>query len=225
MLRKTLTGLTLGLATLAGPSAPAQTGDRDAAKRETVRGVIAGVTVEGETAIDFVTRRAQVVEVSYLTVIGSPVTSSTQARTGQSQGQGRNQAGDQGSQGRSRHNVYIVFLTPQTQIRDASSSGSGQGQAQGQAQAAPTTFDKIEVGDRVEVTFVRRDLSATGGDDGHAQKARRHGRHRTAFGDAVSITILAPPDRGGGHDRTPRSDQDRDRDDDKDKVKGQPRNR
>ena len=54
-----LTGLVLGL--VMGLSASAQTqdtttgkdSDRNAGKQQTIRGVIAGVTVEGELAIDY----------------------------------------------------------------------------------------------------------------------------------------------------------------------------
>jgi len=40
-------------------------------ERKVIRGVIAGVTVEGEVAIDFRTNRAATAEMSYLTIVGS----------------------------------------------------------------------------------------------------------------------------------------------------------
>jgi hypothetical protein len=206
MKRMTLAGLALALAACWGPTAPAQTEDkdkdRDAGKRVTVRGYIAGVTVAGETAIDYSTRRAQTVELSYLTIVGSPVTSDKDK-----------DAGRTASVGRRRHSIYVVWLTPKTTLRDATPRDGSKDKDKG-GQALETTLDKIEVGDRVEVTFVRRELSDTSGGGPEAERARRHGRFRTYFGDADSLTILALPE-----DDTPRSEQDRDRDDDKDKVK------
>jgi hypothetical protein len=206
MKRMTLAGLALALSSCWGPAALAQTGDdkdkdRDAGKRVTVRGYIAGVTVAGETAIDHSTRRAQTVEMSYLTIVGSPVTPDKDA-------------GPAASGGPRRHNIYVVWLTPKTRLRDATSRDGSKDRDKG-GRALETTLDTIEVGDRVEVTVVRRDLAATSGGGPEAERARRHGRFRTYFGDADSLTILALPD-----DNTPRSEQDRDRDDDKDKVKG-----
>ena len=42
-------------------------------KSETIRGVIAGVTLEGETAIDFASNCAETVATSFLTIVGSPM--------------------------------------------------------------------------------------------------------------------------------------------------------
>jgi hypothetical protein len=47
-------------------------GDRKTAETQTVRGVIAGVTVEGEVAIDYRNRRAIEAVATLLTVVGSP---------------------------------------------------------------------------------------------------------------------------------------------------------
>lgn len=240
MRRTTPAALALALLALTGPGALAQQDKgndtdkgRDAsAGRETVRGVIAGVTVEGETAIDYATQRAATVEMSYLTVVGSPVHGAgRRADAGardsdRDREKGRARARDGGE--RRRHNVYVLWLTPKTQVRDATGSGeTGAGQQGDQNkdanQAQAGAFDKIEVGDRVEVTFTRREFPGAGGNTRDDARARRHGRHRTYFGDAVTIRILAMPDRDGDRDRDSdrpaRGDQSKDRDDDKDKVK------
>jgi hypothetical protein len=72
-------------------------------------------------------------------------------------------------------------------------------------------------GGAVEVKFVRRELATSGGNSQQALQMQRHGRHRTHFGDAVSITILFEPTPPGAGDRT--SSKPEDRDDDRDKIK------
>src|SRR4051812_7124151 len=71
---------TFGLAAVLGSVARAQddktaTGDRnrDQSGAQVIRGVVAGVTAEGELAIDYRTNRAVLVQAAYLTVVGSPV--------------------------------------------------------------------------------------------------------------------------------------------------------
>lgn len=210
-MRMTTAGLTMVLAASLGTAAISQTQkndqdkDRDAGKRETVRGVIAAVTIEGETAVDYSTHRAQTVEMSFLTVVGSPKDSMSRATDDKSKPGAQPRA-----EGRRRHNVYVVWLTPKTEVRDA--TGTHDNKAGGEA--VKTTLDKIEVGDQVEVTFNRREHSASAGGNQHAEWGRRHGRHRTHFGDAVSLTILSEP--SAAHETTTK---DKNRDDDKDKVK------
>jgi hypothetical protein len=73
------------------------------------------------------------------------------------------------------------------------------------------------VGDRVEVTFNVRDETTTGGAQNQNNEIRRkHGRHRTYFGDATSITLLSEPGRESASDNAPSPDRDRDRDRDRD---------
>jgi hypothetical protein len=210
----------------AGARAQAQPGgsgsDRDASKRETIRGVIAAVAVEGETVIDQATRRAQIAEAAHLTVVGSPV------RQGSAAGDAKdNTSGDQGrsdnpsGSARRRHNVYVVWLNPRTEVRDATGPKGSDKDKDRQPAAAPgsnrAAFDKIEVGDQVEVTFVRRELATSGGNTQQALQMQRHGWDRTYFGDAVSITILSEPTPPGAGDRG--SSRAGERDDDRDKIK------
>jgi hypothetical protein len=229
VMRTTLAGLALALVAVVGSSARAQNAnnpnDRDAGKRETIRGVIAGVTVAGETAIDYTTRRAQTVEMTYLTVVGSPVRDSA-SNESKNADKGRDNAGDRDRRAEGslrRHNVYIVWLSPKTEVRDATvrdatardanNSDKDRRSENAGAQGKPATLDALEVGDTVRLTFTRREFSRSG----EQQQVSKHGRHRTYFGDATSITILSEPDRQRDGDRT--TPNDRDRDDDKDKVK------
>jgi len=225
MRTRTLAGAALALAALLGSNALAQNADadkdktKDAGKEVTVRGVLAGVTVEGETAVNYQTRRAETVEATFLTIVGSPRHDATDRnRDRGAKDDANNKAGDRDRNrgdnhagGRRRHNVYVVWVTPKTAIKDAT---AGDGSGASRDKAVETALDKVEGGDRVEVTFHRREFSPSGGNASENQKAMRHGRHRTYFGDAVSLTILAEPAR----QNTPRSDQDKDRDDDKDKT-------
>ena len=192
----TRTGLALALTLATGLVAPAMADDKAAAKPETVRGVIAGVTLEGETAIDFTTRHAQAAETTFLTIVGEPAAPEASA----------------GAE-RRRHNVYVVWMNPRAEVRDA----TGPAAKDGKEATAKTTLDKVEVGDRVEVTFRRREPSRSGGDARSETQSQKHGRHRTYFGDAVSLTILDEP---GRHDpKASQPNSERSRDDDKDKIK------
>ena len=246
MMRTSLAGLALALVAVLGPNAQAQNAnananrnnDRDAGKQETVRGVIAGVTVAGETAIDYATHRAVTAEMTYLTIVGSPVRDSgsqdrdrdgANARNNDDRNRDNNNASADNN--RRRHNVYVIWMTPRTEIRDATSrdgnananaNNNDRNQNQREAQGKPVTLDTLEVGDTVRVTFTRREFSQSGGQNQNQAQANRHGRHRTYFGDANSLTILAEPGRQRDGNR---SSNDRDRDDDKDKVKNSNENK
>lgn len=145
-------------------------GDQKSTATRTVRGVIAGVTVEGELAVDYRNRRAVEADMTILTVVGSP----------------RNEEGDQGQDdqhkaGHHRHNLYVLVLSPRTQVRDARDGGKDDN---GKA----ASLDAIELGDRVEVKYTAREEDQSG--DADQARKQKHGRHRTYFGDAVSITLL-----------------------------------
>jgi len=220
----------LGLATCVSASAQTETqtrergradqgGDRQAGKQETIRGVIAGVTVAGEMAINYRTNRAEAVEMTYLTVIGSPVHGKmhgqgSTATTGEDRREGRENAaarsgeerergrgGRSGRANRHRHNVYVVWLTPNTKVCEANLPGQGQVNTRNNEQESAQksnelNWEELEVGDPVEVTFTRREGSDTtgGGNLGVSHEgtpgARKHGRHRTYMGTATSISIL-----------------------------------
>lgn len=179
--------------------------EQNAGKQETIRGVIAGVTIAGEMSINYKTNRAEAVEMSYLTVVGSPVHHGMRAtrggadQTGQARTRGDTDRSSMG--GRHRHNVYITWLNQNPKIRDTSGGGADQANARSNdreaaARSGGMSWEKLEVGDHVEVTFIRRDMTdATASNAQAAPSATgpwsgKHGRHRTYFGDAVAITIL-----------------------------------
>ncbi len=226
-------------------------------KSETVRGVVAGVTLEGETAIDFASNRAETVSMSFLTIVGSPTRnwahdSANADRNKDNKDNKDNDrdrdkdknAGQNASGDRQRHNIYLVWLTPQTQFRDATMSHSkseknanantnanananatnanANANANTAAQGMATTLDKLEVGDHVEVTLERREYSRSNGGANNEAKANRHGRHRIYFGNATSVTILSMPNHDMNSMRSEQDrnrNRDRDRDDDKDKTR------
>jgi hypothetical protein len=269
----------LGLATAAAAHAQNESRNQDRNNNErrqeqgqgqgevkTIRGVIANVTVEGETAIDFRSNRAATVEMSYLTVIGSESQgrmrgrdqserrgdsndraggSRSERRGDQNDRAGDNQAERRGDQNdrsnrdgrdqqasgeRQRHNIYIVWLTPRTEIRDAASNNQRNQDERGNANADANAnvnanrnatrgdnaglarFENLEVGDRVEVRFLQK----SSGEDNANAVSRRHGRHRIYFGDARSITIVSEPgqdnrDRASAPDRDENRQGNRDR--------------
>jgi hypothetical protein len=223
----------LGLATCLSASAQVENRSQDRSTTErkqsnqgdtkVIHGVVSGVTVEGETAIDFRTNRAVLVESSYLTIVGSEANQGRQHdRDEADRNNDRNSrdAGDrQASADRHRHNVYVVWMTPRTEIRMANArrgDGNRDGQNNDQrnqnanpgaaaANASPVSFETLEVGDRVEVRFNARNTAS----ENQNSANRKHGRHRTYYGDATAITILSEP---GQNDRNRESNRERDRD-------------
>lgn len=250
-MRTTLAGLALALVAVVGSNAQAQqntnantnrntnantnanaNNNRDAGKQETVRGVIAGVTVAGETAIDYATHRAAIAEMTYLTVVGSPVRDS--ASRDREQGNARNADRNEKNldnnsadgNNRRRHNVYVIWLTPKTEFRDATAhegnaNAGNNDRNQREAQGKSVALDTLEVGDTVRVTFNRREYSQSGGQNQNQNQAQanRHGRHRTYFGDATAVTILAEPGRQRDGNRETSNDRDRDRDGNRDQQR------
>ena len=205
----TLTALVLGLATCqvgwAGDDQDkdkkADKADNSAMKMETVRGVVAGVTVEGETAVDYDSGRAVTVEAAYLTVVGSPrMMDKDKADDDKDDDKAK---GDKSGSSMGRQNVYRVWLSPRTKVCECSDDSGDKDKMKDVA------LDKLEIGDRVEVHFSHREKSATGGNNAKNDSMKmKHGRHRIYSVDATSIAIL-PPDHD--HDS---ADKDHDDDDD-----------
>jgi hypothetical protein len=157
---------------------------------ETIRGVVAAITAEGEATFDFRSNRAVMAEAAFLTVVGSPVKSEA-GDSGR-----RTNANDKekfGSSGRRRHNVYMVWLTPRTKICESSGEHGKSNQTQSQpGEKKEVMLDQLEVGDHVEIQFSRREESGANSFAHQTEQMRRkHGRHRTFVGNAASITILA----------------------------------
>jgi len=167
----------------AGNSGQNQGQDKGQTGEQTIRGVIAGIAVEGETVIDYRTNRAVVLEAAYLTVVGSPVKGQENAAS-RSKESGQQARGD--SSGKQRENIYVVWLSPRTKIYAASDDS-------GKADRKEVPLDVLEVGDRVQVQFVKREeTDANAGDNQNEQRRRKHGRQRIYVGDASAITILPP---------------------------------
>lgn len=187
-----VTAVVLVLSLAFGSSASAQAdkttsndkgGNANKTEMQTIRGVIAGVTAEGETAFDFNANRATTVEAAYLTVVGSPKVDKGDSHDKNAGGNADNKSG---SADKKRENVYIVWLSPKTKVDEQSYGPDGKLQT-----VKDMNFDKVEVGDRVEIQFMCRDESHSNTNTVHSDKAKmKHGRHRTFVGDANWITIL-----------------------------------
>jgi len=225
-------------------------------ERKVIQGVIAAVTVEGELLIDQRTNRAASAEMTFLTIVGSERPRDRQrddaarnrdrdqndrndrdAAQNRDRDQNDRNAGDrQASSDRQRHNVYVVWLTPRTEIRrldrdrdrdnqDANrnerdrgdrNTGANANASNRGVNASALTIDALEVGDRVEVQFVERGAADSNQNRNQVQNqnpnaaSRKHGRHRTYYGEAVAINILSSPDQND-RDRDSGRDQNRDR--------------
>lgn len=188
-------GLALSPAARAQADKDASNGDKDKTATQaqsgtkTVCGVIAGVTVEGETAFDFEANRAVLVEAAYLTVIGSPKkgnADSDHKDKDKATGSDKSAAGE-----KARDNVYVVWLSPKTKICEETCDSSGK-----KEKKENVSFDKVEIGDRVEIQLASRPDSKSNPNTVQNDRAKRkHGRHRTYVGDANTITILPAEDK------------------------------
>ncbi len=177
--------------------AAGQNTNQASAETETIHGVIAGITAEGEAMFDYRTNRAVAAEATFLTVVGSPMKEhASEANRRDSGAANRREAGasDRESSHRRRHNVYYVWLSPKTKIcEDWTEHGKAPaaGGTESSAQKKEVAIDNLEVGDHVEIQFVRNDDSTANAIHRTEQMTRKHGRHRTYVGHATAVTILA----------------------------------
>jgi hypothetical protein len=182
------------------PTAGQERNQRTAAA-ETIRGIVAAVTAEGEAMFDYRSNRAVAAEGAFLTVVGSPIKS--EERTRERPATTENER--QGTSSKKRHNVYIVWMTPRTKVCELEKSG--QTQAETGAGKREVGFDQLEVGDHVEIQFSKSEESGANAGIHQTDRMRsKHGRHRTFVGYASAITIL-PENRehaSGGFERKPR---------------------
>jgi hypothetical protein len=168
---------------------------------QTIRGVIAGVTAEGEAMFDFRTNRAVAAEATYLTVVGSPPkgeASDASRREPGDEVRRETASDDRNASHRRRHNVYYIWLSPRTKVCEDSSDHGQATTAKGNessAQKKEVAVDNLEVGDHVEIQFASNE-SWNSSHPAHQtdQMTRKHGRHRTYYGQATSVTILASKD-------------------------------
>jgi len=203
LLRNCILPMTLGL--ILAPAAWADDDDKKASDKkgdeQTIRGVVSEVTVLGETDIDFKTRKAISAEATYLTIIGHPWKSEEMKREGAQASNDRdrdlrrtaNDDSKSAERPRRRMNVYVVAITPTTKVCQRKEAGK-EGSASAKEEAC--SLDKLEIGDRVEVSFNPRMTPQTSDekDDTNAY-GQKHGRHRTFFGTATAVKILDEPMR------------------------------
>jgi hypothetical protein len=191
------------------PTAALPERNQKSTETETIRGVVAAVTAEGEVVFDYKSNRAALAEAAFLTVVGSPVMGDRDTNAGDRTTRTENER--HGSAAGKRHNVYIVWLTPRTKICEASKESGRTGQAQGQnrAQNKEVALDQLEVGDHVEIAFSREERTGNAPAHQTERMRQKHGRHRTFVGSATSITILGSHDNDQPRSGTERSSTDR----------------
>jgi len=172
-------------------------GDTSQGAQKKIEGVVAGVTVVGETMVDYRDRRAITAEADYLTIVESAHHADHDGQQAAKQGQKAGdqasspakqdkdvkqtaKAGDGSESSASKHaaRVYLIQVTPRTQVCEC------QGGDKKKCDLA-----QLEVGDRVEVEFTPAEASGSGTTAAAAQDTR-HGRHRMMRGEAASIAIL-----------------------------------
>ena len=143
----------------------AQDRNQAASGVEMIRGVISGITAEGEIMLDYRTNTAARTEGAYLTIVGSPINSDAGNKDRQASGAENQKPGWSGER---RHNVYIAWLSPRTKIFNsiADSGKSDQnrrqtdGQGQNPDQPKEIAFDQLQVGDHVQIQFSPQEDSA-----------------------------------------------------------------
>jgi hypothetical protein len=176
------------------------------ATTETIRGIVAGITAEGEVMFDFRNNRAVAAEAAYLTVVGSPI--KADGETTRAVGAATQ---ERGSSDKKRHHIYHVWLTPKTKICEASAQpekSNAQAETARSEQAKEVSFDKLEVGDHVEIQFVVRDDTTSAGSAHQTEQMRRtHGRDRTHVGYATAVTILPAKDAASHKDEGERKEK------------------
>ena len=158
----------------------------------TIQGVVSGVTVEGETVVDYKAKKAVELEGVFLTVVGMPGHHRDADHKANEDHKEKAAGEKSAAAGHHRANVYTVWLTPKTKVCTCCDES---GQA---CEKKECGLDKLEVGDRVEVKFARRDDSASNAGANHSEAMKaKHGRHRIYSVDAQEITIL--PAMHDGH--------------------------
>lgn len=186
--------------------------NRNVGNQQTIRGVIAGVTAIGETEFNPRTNRLEGVEASSLEIVGSPIGEGEHHdRVAENS---RNQTGDNKNESehngtRHRDNMYVIWLTPQTRLTLASEhDGRHEASKREQNAAQPITFEDLQLGDRVEVTFDQNQVANARGARTNANSPanQKHGRNRVYYGDAVSIKVLPArshhEERSSEHERS-----------------------
>jgi len=199
-------------------------------QHQMIQGVLAGVTVVGETMVNYESNRAQTAEVSYLTIAGSPVGNGSQHEQGQ---QGKNdqssskqisQAGNQSSEKSSRGQGEDKQQTASNQGQGSRENGSNEMNSYDNiyliAVSPKTEVCECSEGDNAkgqekngqnkkQCEFAALELGdrvevefARNSSQNQQAKNTKHGRHRVIQGVADSITVLRhKKNHGGGSDQ------------------------
>lgn len=167
----------------------------------TVRGVISGFTMVGETDVDRATGKAVTAEATLVTVIGHPwMHEAGHKEPPADRGEGKNHA----EHHHHRMNLYVAALTPQTKVCEVMASGK-----EVALDDKDADYDDLEIGDRVELTINVKDMdmdrpkgdSKDNDKDDSAQKgSTKHGRHRSYLGMAVQVKLVSDHMEGPHHD-------------------------
>jgi hypothetical protein len=187
---------------------------RTPAEGETIRGVVAAITAEGEVMLDHRTNTAARSEAAFLTIVGS----SSQAWAGDTGNRAATERGTDragtASSNKKRHNVYIAWLTSRTKVCEANDESGGRTDtnraanagAAGSSDKKECMLDQVEVGDHVEIKFSPGEstgANANGAMHQSQQMRSKHGRHRTFVGYATEVTILPSKDHERAEGKTP----------------------
>ena len=162
---------------------------------ETIHGIVAGITAEGEVYYNHQTNSAMKSEAAFLTVVGSPAHSEVAEKENRAAASGN----ERHARATGRHNVYIVWLTPKTKVCQATQNHESRAteRATSDQEKKEVMLDQLEVGDRVEVAFTPQEESAEHANVHQTEQMRgKHGRHRTHVGYATAITILPAREHG-----------------------------
>jgi hypothetical protein len=183
-----------------GATQPRQNRAPSNSQSQTIRGVIAAITAEGEMTIDYRTNAVARTEGAFVTIVGSPVESWADAVAHSSAASNNDQ---HSRSARRRHNIYVAWLSPRTKITEKGHGSTtaddnqrrNEGETQAQGENRALAFDRLEVGDHVEVQLSMLDDSNASNNVHQSQQMRqKHGRHRTFVGYATSITELIDSD-------------------------------
>jgi hypothetical protein len=225
LLRACILPMTLGLflAPVAWAGDDDKTSDGKKGEEQKVWGVVSEVTAVGETDIDFKTRKAITAEATFVTILGHPAHHDAMRREGattSADNRDRDRDRDRdvrrtsndasarsGERARHRMNVYVLAISSKTKVCEVKEMGK-EGSASAKEEACE--LDKLEIGDRVEVTFESKMTSEDKNKDDAKTEIQKHGRHRTYFGTATAIKIMEEPvrfDRSNASERNEKSEK------------------
>ena len=155
---------------------PAQNRNQASTATETIRGVIAGITAEGEAMFDYRANRAVAAEAAFLTVVGSP-SQNARCRSDPTDrrrkrrtrcvepkaAQCLHRLADPADQDLRRPRARVKSRPPGAETRQAE-------------QKREVALDNLEVGDHVEIQFTKNDDSGATGSAHQTEQMRQETR-------------------------------------------------